>query len=89
MEMNKRYVIRNKTMEDTLYCLAYKLDSEDNKIVKIAIINNEVLVIPVFVPQSAKIIALEIDAEDSEFLYCLDDEQKLQHLQITVEGKLA
>lgn len=72
--MNKRLVIRNKTMEDFLYCLVYKSDSEDNKIVKISLANDEVVITEVFVPQSAKIIALEIDPEDNESLYALDDE---------------
>ena len=74
IEMNKRLVIRNKTMEDFLYCLVYKSDSEDNKIVKISLANDEVVITEVFVPQSAKIIALEIDPEDNESLYALDDE---------------
>ena len=86
--MNKRYVIRNRMMEDHLYCLAYKSDTEDNKKIKIAIQDNDVAVCTCFIPQSAKLIALEMDPEDNEYLYCLDDEEKLQHLQITVEGKL-
>ena len=89
IEMNKRYVIRNKTMEDCLYCLAYKSDSEDNKVVKITIAGDEVIVTPEFIPQSSKLIALEIDPEDNESLYVLDDEQKLTRLNITIDGKLA
>ena len=88
--MNKRLTIRNMAMDASLFCLAYKVDTEDNKVVKIAIApsSNEVTVTPVFVPQSTTIVALEIDPEDNDYLYVLDDEQKLYRLLMTFDGKL-
>lgn len=88
--MNKRLTIRNMAMDASLFCLAYKADTEDNKVVKIAIApsSNEVTVTPVFVPQSATIVALEMDPEDTDYLYALDDEQKLYRLLMTFDGKL-
>lgn len=88
MDMAKRLMIRNKTMDGSLYLVAHKNDSDDTTIVKVEQEGDEVVLNSVFAPQSSKMIALEIDPEDDEHLYALDDEQKLFHLLIDPDSKL-
>ena len=75
-------------MDTSLYLLALKNDSDDTTIVKVEQQGDEVVLDSIFAPQSSKMIALEIDPEDDEHLYALDDEQKLFHLLIDPDSKL-
>lgn len=50
MDMYKRLMIRNKTMDNSLYLLAFKTDTEDNTVVRVELKGDEVVIYSVFVP---------------------------------------
>ena len=75
--MTKRLTVRNKVTEDCVYCLAYDSEAQEHKILKVSIDSSdkkECEIRTVLSNSTSKIVALEFDVENNDYMYYLDDE---------------
>lgn len=92
LQMTKRLMVRNKTMEDCLFCLAHDVEAQEHKILKVSIDNSdkkgECEINNVYTNTTTKLVALEFDVENNDYMYYLDDEQRLVHIYIDPAEKV-
>ena len=77
-------------MESSLIYACINAETGENRLTKITIDVNkpeDCKTEPIFVNENSKIVAFEVDTEDNQFLFFLDDEMKLYHLENELVGK--
>ena len=82
-EMIERPTIRNKTMENSLIYGCMHNETGENKLIKVMIDLNKpesCKTEAIYVNENTRMVAFEMDTEDNQYLYFLDDEKQLYHL---------
>lgn len=77
-------------MESCLIFGSINYDTGENRLVKVQIDVNKpesCTTETLYVNENTRIVAFEMDTEDNQFIYFLDDERMLYHLLLPEEGK--